>query len=321
MAALAANLGCGSVLGIDDLVADRAVGGGGAGASGGGGSGGGSGGSGGGCADVCGTPGCGECPADSSVDIADAQPSYRIDAFEVTNAQYQAFLEADVSTGMQDPACAHNGSFTPGVVSQVVYDQLEEAQIDAGEVLASADDCLSWLDDELSTLGQDRPMACIDQCDAIAYCRWAGKRLCGDIAGGFLDVTQGEAEGRHVDPAESAWYRACSSAGATLYPYGDTFEEARCIDAGLSPNRTYDVGSYDNCEGGYSGIFDMSGNIGEWVDECTRYGGPSAVQNCLVRGGAYYNGLGDESTLTCTVFKDTLAAAPSDATGFRCCSD
>jgi formylglycine-generating enzyme required for sulfatase activity len=39
--------------------------------------------------------------------------SYCVDATEVTNAQYAAFLEASVSTSEQDEPCAWNTNYTP----------------------------------------------------------------------------------------------------------------------------------------------------------------------------------------------------------------
>lgn len=297
--------GCGLVLGIDDLVADRTSG------------------PGGDCFDICGTPACGECPSPSAVAVPQSVRPYRIDAYEVTNAEYKAFLDAGVSLSHQGDKCAYNPSFEPGVMTEELLGILEGEGLDTTEVRTTLPECAGWLQTELDDFGANRPVRCVDVCDAREYCRWAHKRLCGAVAGDVLDVTQGAGTGRHIDPEQSEWYRACSNAGASLFPYGSAYEAGRCTDAGLSPNIVYDVGYSAGCEGGYAGLFDMSGNAGEWENSCTSYGGHPAAENCLVRGGSYYNGgpTDDGMLLTCTVFRDTLQSAPSTSIGFRCCSD
>src|SRR5262245_55340511 len=89
-----AALGCSAILGIDDLVADLEPGQGGAGtaqaaSTGANAS------VGAGCSDLCGTPGCGDCPTGPRLDMSPLGGAYRIDAYEVTNAQYRAFLDAN----------------------------------------------------------------------------------------------------------------------------------------------------------------------------------------------------------------------------------
>jgi hypothetical protein len=188
------------------------------------------------------------------------------------------------------------------VVSQETLDELTAGGIDITEVMSGVNECDGLLQSELDNFGGNRPVSCVDVCDARAYCAWAGKRLCGRIAGDLLDVTQGAGQGVHIDPED---------------------EMGRCIDAGLSPNVIYEVGSNENCVGGYPGLYDMSGNVGEWDNSCTNFSGPPPTENCLARGGAYYNGfMGDDPlTLSCDFFRDTLQSGPSASIGFRCCSD
>jgi hypothetical protein len=53
---------------------------------------------------------------------------------------------------------------------------------------------------------------CVDWCDAHAYCKPVGKRLCGKIGGGpnlYAD---------YASASSSEWYRACSSGGSFTYP-------------------------------------------------------------------------------------------------------
>ena len=52
----------------------------------------------------------------------------------------------------------------------------------------------------------DLPQTGIDWCDAVAFCKWAGKALC----------------------TPSAWLGACSRAGQFTYPYGSLEQPAAC---------------------------------------------------------------------------------------------
>jgi formylglycine-generating enzyme len=314
-AAMVALAGCAQVLGIDDLVADRQA----AGTSGA--AGGAAGGPPGTCSDVCGTPGCGVCPTTPQVEVPHPEHPYAVDGHEVTAGAYRAFLDAGVSPAGQEPSCAYNGSFEPGVVSQAVFDALEAAGMDTTELEEAAASCSGWLASELASFGEQHAIACVDVCDARAYCTWAGKRLCGEITGGMLDVTEGVTEGVHADADRSQWYRACSKAGAQAYPYEGTYQPGLCADAAVSPNHIHDVGSQEGCIGGYAGVVDMSGNVGEWEDACTRFGNPAPLETCLVRGGAYYEGGDGDSgeRLACGFFREVLQSSPSSSIGFRCC--
>ena len=286
--------GCEQVLGLDSLVADRADDG---------------------TCTACGTPGCGACPDDSMIDSG---AGYLIDALEVTNSEYRAFLDSGPVLADQLAGCIDwNDTFEPGIVSPQAVTDATNAGV---EPPVSPPECGDWLASELSLSGANRPVACVDWCDASAYCAWAGKRLCGKIGGGSVLITMPDL---HIDPAVSEWYRACSNVGTTAYPYGDTFELGRCVDVNSSPNVQYEVGSFEGCEGGYPGLFDMSGNAGEWTNECSQYSSPHAAQNCLSRGGAYYGGSNGDSDgfLRCDDFKDTLLSSVSNSTGFRCCAD
>ena len=292
-------MGCDMILGIDDLVADRG---------------------GGTCVDVCGTPGCGACPTVGMVDIPHATNPYRIDAFEVTIAEYQAVLAAGYALSAQDRRCEYNLDFAPGIVPQATIDLIEAEELSMFDP-SSLDECKGWLEAELAEFGENEPVRCVDVCDARAYCAWAGKRLCGESGGDILDVTQQMNE--HADPERSEWHRACTQAGTYIYPYGDTYDPGRCIDAGLSPNNIKDVDLYLTCEGGYFGLFHMSGNAGEWDNSCTFYGGNPVGENCLARGGFFYNGgtTGTEGELACASFRDALQSVGSSSIGFRCCAD
>jgi formylglycine-generating enzyme len=162
------------------------------------------------------------------------------------------------------------------------------------------------------------PQGYISEIQAKEACVLSGKRLC--------------------KPAE--WRKACMGPEPTTYGYGETNEPGRCNDSGRSPvvaiyGRTSDLsdrsqwnsehmndpslnqmdgtvtptGSHEGCTNGY-GVYDMVGNLHEWVAD------PAGT----FQGGYYQdthiNGDG------CTYKTMAHAAWYHDySTGFRCCAD
>jgi formylglycine-generating enzyme required for sulfatase activity len=165
------------------------------------------------------------------------------------------------------------------------------------------------------------PVACVDWCDAKAFCEWSGKRLCGAIGGGPVPL------GSFDDEATDAWYEVCSRNGARALPYGNTYEGSFCVGIDYGVVRPVNVATVANCQGGYDAVWDMSGNVSEWEDACDASAG--AADRCAHRGGAWYD-LKAGAPLYCN------SSLPSDTTpmpevlrrdtrdthvGFRCCAD
>ena len=69
----------------------------------------------------------------------------------------------------------------------------------------------------------------------------------------------------------------------------------------------------------------MSGNVAEWEDACTYFNNPDTIQNCLLRGGVWYetDGLalqcGDPASYA--EFRDVGRSSIGSDKGFRCCAD
>jgi len=303
-ACLAAALatGCNVILGLDGLVADREPGdaGGGGGAGTGGAAESSSGSASGPCAGVCGTPGCGACPVVDVVVVAAPAGTFTIDKYEVDNASYNAFLAQSPSPSLAPAACADNTSYIPG--------ELTELGLTATDIAEANANCGEW---NMFHREDDKPVACVDWCDAAAYCAWAGKRLCGDFAGGGYVI---EMPGAHADPAVSEWFAACIGPSATAFPYGSNYDDTVCSDDNGGPEP---VGAYPLCEGGYPGIYDMSGNVAEWDNACSDYNNPDWNQNCLLRGGTWYQ-TGAEAQ--CDAYRDVPRYNMADSVGIRCCS-
>ena len=163
-----------------------------------------------------------------------------------------------------------------------------------------------------------KPQGYISEVQAKAACALAQKRLC--------TLTE--------------WLAACEGPDGNTYPYGNTYEAGACNE-GRATNPVNDcfgagsnVFTYDNmnspcCEdqpmtvaaGGafdkcvsYWGIYDMHGNLHEWISSATGAG------NGIFKGGffvdAKINGAGChyETTAHAQSYHDY-------STGFRCCAD
>jgi sulfatase modifying factor 1 len=208
------------------------------------------------------------------VDLGTA--AFCIDSTEVTRKQYVAFLDSGPSTGTQPANCAWNTTFTPSLGTVDLTDD-------------------------------NAPMVKVDWCDALAFCTWAGKRLCGAIQGGGpLSTADG------TDPAKSEWMAACTRNGSRPFPYGQTSNVGWCNTNTSGPAH---VGTFPSCEGGYPGIFDMVGNITEWTNECD--GVTPSGGSCNNRGGTYATG----DTTSCSYASaDDMTGTAADW-GFRCCAD
>jgi formylglycine-generating enzyme required for sulfatase activity len=145
-------------------------------------------------------------------------------------------------------------------------------------------------------------------CDAWSYCAWAGKHLCGKIGGGATPM------GGLGLTGTSQWYRACSRDSTREYPYGP-YVAGNCNDGNPSGSLG-EVGSFKKCEGGYDGIFDMSGNLAEWENACTPApdGGTHDEDLCAYRGGESTSPPGD---VKCAA--EATSPRSFGIYGIRCC--
>ena len=222
------------------------------------------------------------CPSDMvHIEQSALAVSFCIDKTEVTWDQYVGmFLLAvgDVPPAGQPAACAGNTTLTH-----------------------TPDGTCP----EFSQAGQ-LPIYCVDWCDALAYCTWAGKRLCGALAdGGPL--------GFDDDPVQGEWHFACSAGLTQAYPYGDTPLDVCHIDDMIGKDA---VGDHPSCEGGFAEMFDMQGNVHEWINAC------NAAGECRFRGGGTY---GSSTQWSCDRVEGQTGQDRLDpdnrTVGVRCCAD
>ncbi len=231
--------------------------------------------------------------------------AFWMDRHEVTNAAYERFVRA---TGHRPPANQNpavtlweHGAPLPGTAEHPVVN-------------------VSWD-------------------DALAYCRWAGKRL----------------------PTEAEWEKAARGTDGRRYPWGETWDPRRANSASYWAGRTIEfasreewlafwvegegariakarglkgevltlpVGSFPDGASPY-GLFDMAGNVSEWVaDWYEPYAylnapladpqGPDGKLLKAVRGGSW---LKPAKSLRTTDRDFGFPADRPSGTGFRCAKD
>lgn len=223
--------------------------------------------------------------------------AYCIDETEVTNGDYDRFVRANVpatGTGSTQPAaCAGNTTYVPNS---------------------------HWPPPQPLSGSFGLPVRNVDWCDAVAYCKWAGKVLCGDMTG------QPSTEPGNYQ--KDAWLNACSAQGANVYPYGNAHSPSACYySGGVGPDSDWsDLGVFVNipipvipspiraCQGGVVGLFQMSGNVAEWQNSCD---GSLPTSSCNVRGGSYASG--NAAAQTCLAVRPESRLAAMDDVGIRCC--
>ncbi len=133
---------------------------------------------------------------------------------------------------------------------------------------------------------------------ASQACRLARKRLCREVE----------------------WQLACAGPdGARRFPYGTEYETGRCVDHSftqkLGSSGPQPTGSAPDCRSP-EGIFDLSGNVWEWLADT----GPGGEPGHIAGGGA---GNRDGKRLRCSAGKRIVqpTTTQAGAIGFRCCKD
>lgn len=235
-------------------------------------------------------------------------PEFMIDQYEVTNAQYKAFVRA---TKRREPEVwVQNGynvldeklrSFKVEFLRQVASDYF---RLDRDTTVMSREELLLEIG-KIQASRDNLPVTSVSWHDAHAYCAWINKRL----------------------PHEIEWEVAARGAQAWEYPWGNEFDLKK-TNSGKDrdqENPMAPVGSFATDKSPFA-AYDMAGNVSEWVDDWYQaypgadYRSPHYGQTQkVVRGGSA--GAGHYSLSF--FFRAALRAhfppgTVSDDLGFRC---
>lgn len=123
---------------------------------------------------------------------------------------------------------------------------------------ASADRTPAKWDDVDAVAHRNHPVAGTDYFDANLYCRWAGKRL----------------------PTNTEWEKAARAPDKRKYPWGNqkpnetmtNFNKNYCFFCNVYDEKIAPIGTFKKDQSHF-GVFDMAGNVTEWVEEGNRRGG------------------------------------------------
>lgn len=151
----------------------------------------------------------------------------------------------------------------------------------------------------------DQPAVYVSWEDADAYCRWRGERL----------------------PTEAQWEKAARGLRNTSWPWAEAYRPGLANFLGNEDQSVFPVivGSYEKDKSRY-GLYDVAGNIREWVSDWYEEGGyqhtpyqnptgPSQGDMKVLRGGSWNDSpLSGRTTSRMKMFPDYR-----DTTiGFRC---
>jgi len=242
-------------------------------------------------------------------------PGFKMDKYEVNNAQYKAFLLAakGVDRGAVPPAWSQNGY---GLAhSQMKTMEMDTLRMIGAEHFKLDMDTRKMVREELidamlkqQAITDKFPVVGVTWSDADKFCRWRDARL----------------------PSEKEWEKAARGEKGNEFPWGDNWDPKLTNtgddsewEEGIAP-----IGAYENNSSPY-GIYDLSGNVWEWVEDWykaipgSNYKDPEyGEKNKVIKGGS--GGMGHYAISYFYRNATRQYAEPNTVAediGFRCVND
>ncbi len=197
----------------------------------------------------------GEEQGETAVAVA---PAVEDGSSELPPAAGMVRIAGDTYTVGYDPSDIDHAPSQEIRLDEFWLDRYEVTNAQYAEFLAGtgAEPPANWPDGNIPTEQESHPVMGVTWDQAAAFCRWAHKRL----------------------PTEAEWEVAARGAEGRLYPWGNDQQAVELPRSG-----SYEVGSKPTNQTP-SGLFDMAGNVWEWVAE--PYAPVDEEGHRLLRGGA-----------------------------------
>jgi formylglycine-generating enzyme required for sulfatase activity len=185
-----------------------------------------------------------------------------------------------------------------------------------------------WRDPAFPQTDRD-PVVCVSWIDAQAYVQWLNTQV------GPRQSTDGVEIGPYRLPSEAEWEYAARASSSTPYPWGSVASHNQanygledcppCGAAKEGKDRWYFTSPVGSFAPNAFGLYDMSGNVWQWTQDCMHYGYAGAPADgsvwrdgeCklhVLRGGSWL----DPSVLITVTLRNPWAPdSRNNANGFR----